>query len=137
MLLNTAMAVFFSTVFFGKNCLTKMPLTPIFHFFFGLIRAYPWPYFRAFTVYRFSLFFSVYLLSSTKTNIHPPQITRSCLIDETVKNIDKWQKWQILKQRKREGEARGSSNRIYPSTSILAFNGPKIDGFYILILVST
>jgi hypothetical protein len=43
------MAVFFSTVIFEKNCLTKMPLNPIFHFF-GLIRAYPWPYFRGFTV---------------------------------------------------------------------------------------
>jgi hypothetical protein len=34
------MALFFSTIFFGKNCLTKMPLTPIF-LFFGLIRATP------------------------------------------------------------------------------------------------
>jgi hypothetical protein len=46
------MAVFFSTIFFGKKCLTKMPLTPIFHFFFGLIRAYPWPYFRDWPYFR-------------------------------------------------------------------------------------
>jgi hypothetical protein len=69
------MALFFSTIFFGKNCLTKMPLTPIFNFF-GLIRAYPWRYFREWRYFR------VFTVYDTKYQFFmriPVYVARICL----------------------------------------------------------
>jgi hypothetical protein len=60
MLLNKAMALFFSTIFFWKKLFNKNAINSNFSFFFGLIRAYPWRYFREWRYFRaFTVFTKV------------------------------------------------------------------------------